>query len=420
MHQTVFLSYTRTDREFALKLARDLRAANVSIWIDQIDIRAGDTWDRAVEDALQQSESILVILSPNAVASRPVMDEVSFALEENKRIFPVVYKDCKIPFRLRRVQYTDFTSDYSAGLSKLIHALGGRELSSFGDTKTRHLDHEDITRKNLRRALIISAIAGLLLAGAVAIKMVRWQANATGPAKKEKEEVKTAPLQSAPAQSPTPGRGVAVSPLGSLSIPVVPPEKAATPAKPTIRHADEIFERSYQFKGPFRISRTGDALSFNLTDAVRDARLANRKVHVDSVTFTGYVAGESSEPFGYDNEILIFPETVATRPKIAATDYGQFLELEKGYSYSRRLLQLTVKTDANREVSSKDPITWTVDVSDGSATTGELKFIRDSTVDMGDEGAFIQLFLWTLWGGEHFVEFSWVELRVKFRTHQES
>lgn len=132
MDEVIFVSYARADGEVALKLAKDLRAANVKVWMDQLDIRAGETWDIAVEDALQACTGFLVILSPNAVSSRSVMDEVSFALEKNKRVVPVLYQTCEIPFRLRRVQRIDCTSDYLAGLSKLVDALSDTPRSFVG------------------------------------------------------------------------------------------------------------------------------------------------------------------------------------------------------------------------------------------------------------------------------------------------
>ena len=61
-----FFSYARTDSEFALKLARDLKAAGASVWLDQLDIPPGQRWDRAVEDALGHCEQVLVVLSPTA------------------------------------------------------------------------------------------------------------------------------------------------------------------------------------------------------------------------------------------------------------------------------------------------------------------------------------------------------------------
>jgi TIR domain-containing protein len=121
--QKVFFSYSRADAEFALQLATDLRSAGVNLWIDQLDIPAGAQWDNAVEEALKQCPCLLVILSPMSTASQNVMDEVSFAIERNKRILPVLYRNCDIPFRLKRLQYIDFSGDYNVARNKLIDAL---------------------------------------------------------------------------------------------------------------------------------------------------------------------------------------------------------------------------------------------------------------------------------------------------------
>jgi hypothetical protein len=118
-----FFSYSRKDSEFAVRLATDLRASGATVWLDQLDISPGRHWDRAVEDALTNCPRMLVVLSPFSVDSKPVMDEVSFALEEEKDVIPVLYRDCKIPFRLRRVQYVDFRTEYDRGLSDLLKAL---------------------------------------------------------------------------------------------------------------------------------------------------------------------------------------------------------------------------------------------------------------------------------------------------------
>ena len=93
------------------------------MWLDQLDIHPGQRWDRAVEEALRNCERILLILSPSSVSSDNVLDEVSFALETNKTIIPVLYLDCAIPFRLRRLQYIDFRTDYDRGLKELLRTL---------------------------------------------------------------------------------------------------------------------------------------------------------------------------------------------------------------------------------------------------------------------------------------------------------
>lgn len=123
MEQKIFFSYSRDDAEFALKLATDLKNSGIDLWIDQLDIPLGMRWDVEVEKSLENSGSLLVILSDTSVTSNNVLDEVSHALDNNKQIYPVVIDNCKIPFRLKRLQHIDFTSGYDMGLDHLLKAL---------------------------------------------------------------------------------------------------------------------------------------------------------------------------------------------------------------------------------------------------------------------------------------------------------
>ena len=118
-----FFSYCSADSEFALQLAGDLKAAGACVWMDQLDIRPGRLWDRSVEDALSTCPRMVVILSPASISSINVMDEVSFALEQQKTVIPVLLRDCKVPFRLRRLQYVNFRNDYDLGLKELLKTL---------------------------------------------------------------------------------------------------------------------------------------------------------------------------------------------------------------------------------------------------------------------------------------------------------
>ncbi len=123
-----FLSYAREDAQAALKLAKELRAAGANLWVDQLDIRAGDHWDRAVQKGLETCGGMLLILSPDAVASENVMDEVGYALDQGKRVVPVIVRECEIPFRLRRVQYIDFAgAGEEAGVAQLRDELAKGE-----------------------------------------------------------------------------------------------------------------------------------------------------------------------------------------------------------------------------------------------------------------------------------------------------
>jgi hypothetical protein len=125
---SVFLSYARRDSEFALKLIRDLGSLGVAVWMDDHDVPGGSRWDEAIPDAVTGCSALLVVLSPESVKSHNVLDEVGLALDQGKRVLPVLFETCDIPFRLRRIQYIDCSREYARGLASLERALRAAEL----------------------------------------------------------------------------------------------------------------------------------------------------------------------------------------------------------------------------------------------------------------------------------------------------
>jgi hypothetical protein len=121
---TAFVSYSREDWEFVLRVAKDLKAKGAKVWMDKLDIRPGQRWELEVETALNGCSRMLVILSPASVGSSNVLAEAAFAIDEGKEVIPVLYLDCKTPFRLRPFQYADFRTSYDEGLQELLATLG--------------------------------------------------------------------------------------------------------------------------------------------------------------------------------------------------------------------------------------------------------------------------------------------------------
>lgn len=135
LNAKTFISYARQDFEFVMILANDLRTAGANIWLDRFDIPVGKNWPQAVEDALTSCDQFLVVLSPASICSSNVMAELNFAIDEGKRVFPVLCQECKQPFRIRAVQYADFTIHYQNGFSNLLKALGiEQERSTLSST----------------------------------------------------------------------------------------------------------------------------------------------------------------------------------------------------------------------------------------------------------------------------------------------
>ncbi len=120
MNKRIFVSYSRANTGFVSGLINNLIAQGLSVWMDQRDIAAGQRWDSIIQQALQTCDVFIIVLSPESTASENVLDELSYAINEGKRIIPVLYRDCEIPYRIARVQFVDFRQDYQTAFRHLV------------------------------------------------------------------------------------------------------------------------------------------------------------------------------------------------------------------------------------------------------------------------------------------------------------
>ena len=88
-----FLSYSRADREAARALAEALENRGRSLWVDWDGIAPTAEWMQEIREAIQRSDAIVFVLSPDSASSRVCGVEIEQALVEGKRIIPVVVRD---------------------------------------------------------------------------------------------------------------------------------------------------------------------------------------------------------------------------------------------------------------------------------------------------------------------------------------
>lgn len=163
-----FLSYSRADEPIALKFARDLRELGIAMWVDQLDIRPSEHWDRAIERAVRDCRGLVVILSPRSTASDNVADEISFAIDHGKSVLPVMIERCPLPLRITRMQVVDATGDYDRALRKCLDVLGGQspvksQTASLETPPTGVTDPDVIAAAKARLTQILGPIADLLV-----------------------------------------------------------------------------------------------------------------------------------------------------------------------------------------------------------------------------------------------------------------
>jgi hypothetical protein len=75
-HPKVFISYVSADRELATQLRADLETAGADPWqFDHSAVPGTDAWD-VILDRISQSDYFLVLLSPQALESQAVREEM--------------------------------------------------------------------------------------------------------------------------------------------------------------------------------------------------------------------------------------------------------------------------------------------------------------------------------------------------------
>ena len=123
----IFISYSRVDESFARQLATSLSDLGADVWIDIEDIPAGMKWSSAIQQGLRQCEIMIIIVSPDSMASKNAEDEWQDYLDTKKPLIPVLYRTvppADIHFQLRRIQWIDFNrQDYNSAFRQLWSEL---------------------------------------------------------------------------------------------------------------------------------------------------------------------------------------------------------------------------------------------------------------------------------------------------------
>ncbi len=121
----VFISYSRKDTSFADRLDVSLKTRGFDTWVDRRKLEGGQDFQDAIQGAIERSQVVVVILSPDAVASRNVKLEYRYALNTlGLVVIPVLYKPVeKVPFDLNDIQWVDFQGSYDDALRNLVNTL---------------------------------------------------------------------------------------------------------------------------------------------------------------------------------------------------------------------------------------------------------------------------------------------------------
>lgn len=127
---TMFLSYSSQDRFFAALAETKLAEADIQLWRDQRQLRAGTDWRHEIEVGITKSDAVLVALSKNSVESTYVTYEWAYALGNAKTVIPIKLEDCSVHPRLAAIQFLDFSTPHPLAWQSLIDQIKDVETDS--------------------------------------------------------------------------------------------------------------------------------------------------------------------------------------------------------------------------------------------------------------------------------------------------
>src|SRR5580658_1677349 len=143
----IFISYSRKDMSFADRFDAALKTRGFEPLIDREEIYAFEDWWKRIEALISRADTVVFVLSPDAVASDVALKEVAYAASLNKRFAPIVCQrvaDDAIPEALRRLNFIFFdnAADFGASAERLAEALQTdidwvRQHTEFGEAARR-------------------------------------------------------------------------------------------------------------------------------------------------------------------------------------------------------------------------------------------------------------------------------------------
>ena len=88
-----------------------LELAGFAPYLDRHDIAAGEDWEARLDGLILEADTVVFVVSPEAVESERCAWEVDRTVELGKRLLPVIWKpvpEQAIPEKLRRLQFVRF------------------------------------------------------------------------------------------------------------------------------------------------------------------------------------------------------------------------------------------------------------------------------------------------------------------------
>ena len=119
----VFISYSRKDFYFAESLAFHLDREGIATWLDANHLAPGGDWAAEIDHALDEAETVVLVLTPDSIRSEYVRREWQRALAQGDHLILALFRSCEPLPELQHARRVDFCGAFRPALRRLTQLL---------------------------------------------------------------------------------------------------------------------------------------------------------------------------------------------------------------------------------------------------------------------------------------------------------
>lgn len=132
--QIIFISHSSKDKPFVRKLDATLSGFGIHVFLDERDIKVGDSIPAKIYDGISKATHFIYVISSNSKNSAWVQEELDVAKMKQKEnagcvILPVLIEQTELPTAVKHVRYADFlnwqdSKSFLTGMNTILQSLG--------------------------------------------------------------------------------------------------------------------------------------------------------------------------------------------------------------------------------------------------------------------------------------------------------
>lgn len=125
----IFVSYSSKDQTFVDAMFDRLKSSGHYSWLNTESIPKGEQWLEEMRRGLQETDLLILVVSPDSMKSKWVKEEWKTFLKAGKKVLPVLFRESKVPKILGKIEM--IKADHHGWYSKLLKTVE-QNLKSLG------------------------------------------------------------------------------------------------------------------------------------------------------------------------------------------------------------------------------------------------------------------------------------------------